>query len=400
MTWAYSFDHDHGLAQPELAALIGGKGANLVIMTQQLGLPVPPGFTISTEACKAYLAHGWPTGLDVELREQVGRIELAVGRRFGDASDPLLVSVRSGAPVSMPGMLDTILNLGLNAETEPGLAASAGDSTFAASCRTRLDTMYKDIVGVDEVPADPWQQLRGAVEAVFRSWNSDRAISYREKEGINPDLGTAVTVQAMVFGNRGTDSATGVLFTRNPATGENTLYGDVLFGAQGEDVVAGTHATEPISVLDERLPAVGAELRRYAAVARAPQPGHLRHRVHHRGWAAVDAAEPYRQAHGAGGGARRGRDGPGRGLPLEPDRSHRARGRHPGLSPPTTATETSGEVEVVARGLGASPGLVSGAVATTPNEPCRWPRPARTSCSCVRRPRPMTSTAWPSRSAS
>ena len=365
MTWAYSFDHDHGLAQPELAALIGGKGANLVIMTQQLGLPVPPGFTISTEACKAYLAHGWPTGLDVELREQVGRIELAVGRRFGDASDPLLVSVRSGAPVSMPGMLDTILNLGLNAETEPGLAASAGDSTFAASCRTRLDTMYKDIVGVDEVPADPWQQLRGAVEAVFRSWNSDRAISYREKEGINPDLGTAVTVQAMVFGNRGTDSATGVLFTRNPATGENTLYGDVLFGAQGEDVVAGTHATEPISVLDERLPAVGAELRRYAQslehhnrdicdIEFTIEDGRLwmlQNRIGKRtAQAAVRAAVEMAQDEA---------------FPLTQAEAVE-RVADILADPPTVAAETSGEVEVVARGLGASPGLVSGAVATTP----------------------------------
>ena len=123
MTWAYPFDHDHGLAQAELAALVGGKGANLAIMTTELGLPVPPGFTITTEACKAYLAEGWPAGLDEELRAQIGRIEAAVGRRFGDAADPLLVSVRSGAPVSMPGMLDTILNLGLNAETTPGLAA-------------------------------------------------------------------------------------------------------------------------------------------------------------------------------------------------------------------------------------------------------------------------------------
>ncbi len=142
MTWAYSFDHDHGLAQPELTALVGGKGANLAIMTQQLGLPVPPGFTITTFACKVYLDAGWPEDLDGELREQIGRIEKAVGRHFGDAADPLLVSVRSGAPVSMPGMLDTILNLGLNAETERGLAA-AGDAEFAAGCRTRLDTMYK-----------------------------------------------------------------------------------------------------------------------------------------------------------------------------------------------------------------------------------------------------------------
>ena len=133
MTWAYSFDHDHGLAQPELAALVGGKGANLAIMTTELGLPVPPGFTITTEACKAYLAEGWPAGLDDELKVQVHRVEQAVGRGFGDATDPLLVSVRSGAPVSMPGMLDTILNLGCNSETTPGLAAASGDAAFAAA---------------------------------------------------------------------------------------------------------------------------------------------------------------------------------------------------------------------------------------------------------------------------
>ena len=365
MTWAYSFDHDHGLAQPELAALVGGKGANLAIMTQQLGLPVPPGFTITTEACKAYLAEGWPAGLDEELREQIGRIEQAVGRRFGDASDPLLVSVRSGAPVSMPGMLDTILNLGLNAATEPGLAAAADDPAFAASCRTRLDTMYRDIVGVEEVPDDPWQQLRGAVEAVFRSWNSDRAISYREKEGIRADLGTAVTVQAMVFGNRGSDSGTGVLFTRNPATGENTLYGDVLFGAQGEDVVAGTHATEPISVLDERLPAVGAELRRYAQALERHnrdicdieftiEDGRLwmlQNRIGKRtAQAAVRAAAEMAQDAA---------------FPLTRAEAVE-RVAHILVDPPTVATETSGEAEVVARGLGASPGLVSGAIATTP----------------------------------
>ena len=186
------------------------------------------------------------------------------GRRFGDPSDPLLVSVRSGAPVSMPGMMDTILDLGLNDATERGLAAATGSEAFARSCRERFETSFRSIVGVADVPDDPWLQLRLAIEAVFRSWNSDRARAYRRVEGIADDLGTAVTVQAMVFGNRGADSATGVLFTRNPATGEPTLYGDVMFDAQGEDVVAGTHATEPIAVLDERLPPVADGLRTYA----------------------------------------------------------------------------------------------------------------------------------------
>lgn len=367
MTWAYSFDHDHGLDQPELTALVGGKGANLVLMTTELGLPVPPGFTITTEACKAYLASGWPAGLDEELRVQIGHIEQAVGRRFGDAADPLLVSVRSGAPVSMPGMLDTILNLGLNAATEAGLAGAAGDAAFAAGCRSRLEEMYRDIVGVSEVPEDPWQQLRGAVEAVFRSWNSPRAVSYREREGIPGDLGTAVTVQAMVFGNRGPDSATGVVFTRNPATGENTLYGDVLFGAQGEDVVAGTHATEPISVLDERLPQVAIELRSYADrleqynrdicdiefTIEAGRLWMLQNRIGKRtAQAAIRAAAEMAEDES---------------FPLSrPEAVERVATIL--ADPPTIAAEKSDDVEVIAAGLGASPGLVSGAIATTPEK--------------------------------
>ena len=246
--------------------MIGGKAANIATMATELGLPVPPAFTITTAACNEYLAGGWPDGLDDEIREHMARLEAIVGRRFGDPADPLLVSVRSGAPRSMPGMMDTILNLGLNRTTEAGLAAASGDPAFARDCHDRFHKIYRDVVGVDEVPTDPWDQLRGAIEAVFRSWNSDRARAYREHEGISESLGTGVTVQAMVFGNRGADSGTGVLFTRNPATGENAFYGDVMFNAQGEDVVAGTHETEPISCLDDRMPAVAAELRRYATV--------------------------------------------------------------------------------------------------------------------------------------
>ncbi|MEA2025829.1 MAG: PEP/pyruvate-binding domain-containing protein, partial [Chloroflexota bacterium] len=370
MAWAYPFDHVHGLAQADLAALVGGKGANLAVMTTELGLPVPPGFTITTEACKAYLADGWPAGLDEELRVQIDRIETAVGRRFGDPSDPLLVSVRSGAPVSMPGMLDTILNLGLNAETTPGLATVSGDEAFASGCRERLEVMYKDIVGVAEVPEDPWLQLRAAVEAVFRSWHSDRAISYREKEGISADLGTAVTVQAMVFGNRGSDSATGVLFTRNPATGENVLYGDVLFGAQGEDVVAGTHATEPISVLDERLPQVAVELRSYADrleqhnrdicdIEFTIEDGRLwmlQNRIGKRtAQAAVRVAVEMAEDES---------------FPLSrPEAVERVVSLL--VDPPTMAAEKVADVEVVAAGLGASPGLASGAIATTPETAVR-----------------------------
>ncbi len=263
MTWAWPVDHDFGLPPDEVKAIVGGKAANLGVMARDLGLSVPPAFVVTTEACRAYLTGGWPEGLDDELRERMAKLEAAVGRGFGDPRDPLLLSVRSGAPVSMPGMMDTILDLGLNDATTVGLARISGDEGFARACRERLAESFRSIVGV-EVPYDPWQQLRLAIEAVFRSWNSDRARTYRAKEGIADDLGTGVTVQAMVFGNRGRTSGTGVLFTRNPATGERALYGDVLFDAQGEDVVAGTHSTEPIVVLDTRLPAVAGALREAA----------------------------------------------------------------------------------------------------------------------------------------
>jgi pyruvate,orthophosphate dikinase len=265
VTYVYAFDHRHDLPLAEVKLLIGSKAANIATMATELHLPVPPAFTVSTAACRAYLAGGWPAGLDDELRVHMARIEHAVGRRFGDPADPLLVSVRSGAPLSMPGMMDTILNLGLNDATVRGLGEAAADPAFARDCRARFERVYRDVVGADDVPEDPWEQLRGAVEAVFRSWNSERARAYRAHDGISDDLGTGVTVQAMVFGNRGSDSGTGVLFTRNPATGEPVLYGDVMFDAQGEDVVAGDHRPEPIAVLDERMPAVAAELRRNAA---------------------------------------------------------------------------------------------------------------------------------------
>jgi pyruvate,orthophosphate dikinase len=264
MAYAFPLDAAHSGTLAEVTALVGGKAANLGVMARELDLPVPPGFAITTESCRTFLADGWPGGLDAELRSRMRDLETTVGRRFGDTTGPLLVSVRSGAPVSMPGMMDTILNLGLNKATTAGLARVAGEG-FARECRARFEASFRSIVGVADVPDDPWQQLRLAIEAVFRSWNSDRARAYRRKEGIPDDLGTGVTVQAMVFGNRGPTSATGVLFTRNPATGEPAIYGDVLFDAQGEDVVAGTHETEPIAVLDERLPAVAVKLREYAA---------------------------------------------------------------------------------------------------------------------------------------
>jgi len=365
VAYVFAFDHAHDLSHAEVKALIGGKAANIAVMANELGLPVPPSFTISTEACRAYLAGGWPEGLDEEIRKHMRRVEAAVGRRFGDATDPLLVSVRSGAPVSMPGMMDTILNLGLNDTTAKGLAAISGDTSFVETCQERFATMYRQIVGVEIVPEDPWQQLRGAIEAVFRSWNCDRARSYRAREGIADDLGTGVTVQAMVFGNRGTDSATGVLFTRNPATGEPRLYGDIMFDAQGEDVVAGTSQTEPIAVLDERMPAVAEDLRRYAYMLerhfadlcdieftieqgrlwllqvrigkRSPQAA-LR--------IAVEMAEDDD-------------------FPLSRAEAVRRVARHL-EAPPTTVGERPADAPVVATGLAASPGVASGEIVTTP----------------------------------
>mgnify|MGYP001819191862 FL=1 len=367
MSWSFAIDREPDLTPEELKALLGGKGANLAVMATELVLPVPPGFVISTDACKAFVRDGWPAGLDDELRVQMGRIEQQVERVFGGADDPLLVSVRSGAPVSMPGMLDTILNLGLNDETTAGLATASGDRAFADACRVRLESMYREIVGVEAVPADPWEQLRAAVEAVFRSWDSERARSYREKESIPADLGTAVVVQAMVFGNRGEDSGTGVLFTRNPATGENELYGDVLFGAQGEDVVAGTHATEPIASLATRLPEVSAQLRSYADrleqhygdicdIEFTIEQGRLwmlQNRIGKRTAqaacrAAVEMAED-------------------ESFPLSrPEAVERV--RHLLIEPPTMAAEKTDDVEVVAAGLAASPGLATGAIATTPEK--------------------------------
>jgi pyruvate, orthophosphate dikinase len=264
VTLVHRLDQPPDLPLPELTELLGGKAANLAVMTAELGLPVPPAIAVTTAACRAYLAGGWPDRLADELRAGMGHLETVLGRRFGDPADPLLVSVRSGAPVSMPGMMDTILDLGLNRATAAGLAAVSGDPAFAADCQRRFREMFSDIVG-QPPPEDAWAQLRLAIEAVFRSWNSPRATVYRRRESIPDEAGTGVTIQAMVFGNRGPDSASGVVFTRNPATGEPGLYGDVLFSAQGEDVVAGNHPTQPLAVLDERLPDVARQLRDAAA---------------------------------------------------------------------------------------------------------------------------------------
>ncbi len=291
----FDFDHPHDRPARELADLLGGKGAGLAEMTSALGLPVPPGFTVALPLCRAYRAGGWPDGLDALLETHRRTLEDRIGRRFGDRADPLLLAVRSGAPRSMPGMLDTVLNLGLNPDTVEGLAAATGDPAFAWESYRRFLAMYATTVlgapaglvhpsGADRrdadalrtevatlrralddaghtVPDDPARQLRDAVEAVFRSWDSPRARSYRAHEGIDEDLGTAVNVQAMVFGHLDDSSGTGVVFTRDPSTGRPTPYGDFLPRAQGEDVVAGTAHTMPIASMADALPDAYAELR-------------------------------------------------------------------------------------------------------------------------------------------
>jgi pyruvate,orthophosphate dikinase len=258
--------------------LLGGKGVGLAEMTQ-LGIPVPAGFTITTDACRAYMASGGEVeGLDEEIAEHIERLEEQAGKRFGDPDDPLLVSVRSGAAVSMPGMMDTILNVGLNDESVAGLARSTGNEEFAQDCYRRLIQMFGETVdgiphelfGVDDTverareiyereagggfPQDAREQLRRAITAVFDSWNSSRAQVYRRTYDIPDDLGTAVNVVQMVFGNKGEGSATGVCFTRDPSTGEQGVYGEYLVNAQGEDVVAGVRTPQPLAELRERLP--------------------------------------------------------------------------------------------------------------------------------------------------
>jgi pyruvate, orthophosphate dikinase len=295
--YVYAFDEDSGGG----AELLGGKGAGLAEMTA-LGVSVPAGFTITTDACRAYMSGGGqlPEGLEAEILEHIGALEQKAGKRFRDPDDPLLVSVRSGAAVSMPGMMDTILNLGLNDEAVEGLAKTTGNGRFARDSYRRLIQMYGEVVegveghrfeqaltdlkhargarqdvelgddDLDELienfkriyadttggpfPQDASAQLERAVRAVFDSWNSPRAQVYRRTYDIPDDLGTAVNVVQMVFGNKGDTSGTGVCFTRNPSTGENGLYGEFLQNAQGEDVVAGIRTPEPIERMAELLP--------------------------------------------------------------------------------------------------------------------------------------------------
>lgn len=253
--------------QPELdRELVGGKAASLNLM-HGMGLRVPPAFVISTQTCARFYDNGerLPSDVTAELRNAVGELERRTGRRFGDPQAPLLVSVRSGAARSMPGMMDTILNLGMNDVVAEGLANLTRDRRYAEETQRRFDEQFSRVVGAGPT-RDPWEQLVAAVEAVFRSWNSSRAVSYRRHHGIADDGGTAVTVQAMVFGNLDNLSGTGVLFSRNPLTGDSAPYGEWLPGGQGEDVVSGRFDPLPLSALAEALPAVHHELLSAAAI--------------------------------------------------------------------------------------------------------------------------------------
>ena len=309
----YSFGGGKAEGNKDMKEVLGGKGAGLAEMSN-IGIPVPPGFTITTEVCTEYTRAGkkLPRALDPELRAALKKVEALAAKGFGDAGNPLLVSVRSGARVSMPGMMDTVLNLGLNDATVEGLAARAGDTRFAWDSYRRFVAMFGDVVlgmkperkedrdpfeeildakkdargvrhdselPVDALrelvvefkaeirrrkgvafPDDPMEQLREAIAAVFRSWENDRAVAYRRMNGIPADWGTAVTVQSMVFGNMGEDSGTGVAFTRNPANGTDEFYGEFLVNAQGEDVVAGIRTPQKIGDLAARWPEVAGQL--------------------------------------------------------------------------------------------------------------------------------------------
>ncbi|HEU0074216.1 MAG TPA: pyruvate, phosphate dikinase, partial [Dehalococcoidia bacterium] len=321
--YVFLFGEGKADGSAEMRNLLGGKGAGLAEMTN-LGVPVPPGFTITTEVCTAFYDRGrqYPSGLEDQVRDGVAYVERLLDRKFGDAKKPLLFSVRSGARVSMPGMMDTVLNLGLNDNVAAGLAKETGDERFAYDSYRRFVSMYGDVVmglkgedkdvdpfeaileakkhalGVEldtelpasalkelvaeykaeikkrrgsDFPEDPWDQLWGAVGAVFGSWENPRAVTYRRMYEIPGSWGTAVNVQAMVFGNLGNDCATGVGFTRDPSTGENRFYGEYLVNAQGEDVVAGIRTPQPVTIasklddqpaLEETMPQAYSELKR------------------------------------------------------------------------------------------------------------------------------------------
>ena len=440
----YVYDFAEGNAR--MRSLLGGKGANLAEMTG-LGIPVPQGFTVTTEACVYYSKNGRvPRRSDRrDGRASASALESLTGKRLGDPSNPLLLSVRSGAVFSMPGMMDTVLNLGLNDETVEGMAKLTGNPRFAYDSYRRFISMFGDVVmGVDpqkfedvltakkqeagaaldtdltaedlrdltvrfkavlekelgeQFPNDAIKQMHMATVAVFNSWNTHRAKVYRRQEGIPDDLGTAVNLQSMVFGNKGETSGTGVAFTRNPSTGENYFYGEFLMNAQGEDVVAGVRHPRPLEETEGGHARGSPAAVRHPRAPRGALPRYAGHGVHHRGHQALHAADSQRQAHGPGGSLRIAVDMVNEGLItkdealMRVDPAHLDQLLHPGLDP-------KAKYDVLTTGLGASPGAAVGQVVFTRDEAEERGSRATRSSWCVGRPTPTTSTGSSTRRAS
>ncbi|MBE8519268.1 pyruvate, phosphate dikinase [Amycolatopsis sp. H6(2020)] len=352
----------------ETAEMLGSKAHGLVVL-HRLGLPVPAGFVVTTEACRAFLRDGrLPDGLDDELATAITDLEAATGRHFGGAQVPLVVSVRSGASVSMPGMMNTILNLGLTTGATAGLAAETGDARFAQSSRRRFLSSFASAGTSDRpIPDDATRQLELAVETVFSSWDTPRARTYRELHDVPHHLGTAATVQTMVFGNRDDHSGTGVAFSRDPNTGENIPFGEVLFGHQGEDVVSGRSLTRPLHELADREPAVWTGL--LDALRRVE--GHYRDACYVE--FTFEAGELWILQ------VRPGRFVGGAAVRVATDLAdERAIGRHEALrrvSPQhlrhVRTPRIAPNADILARGLGACPGVAAGRVATTADRAVR-----------------------------
>jgi len=364
MRWIHPLSPETG----ESADILGGKGYGLVVL-QRLGLPVPPGFVIGTDACRAFLRDGrFPDGLDAELAAAVSDLETTTRRRLGGSFRPLAVSVRSGGSMSMPGMMNTILNLGLTAESTAGLAAETGDPRFAHDSRRRFLSSFASAVD-GPVPADARRQLDLAIGAVFSSWNTPRARTYRELHDIPHERGTAVTVQAMVFGNRDNHSGTGVAFSRDPNTGERVPYGEVLSGCQGEDVVSGRSTTRPLSDLAGPEPVTWVGL--LEALSRIE--GHYRDACQVE--FTFEAGELWILQVRSGGlvgraAVRVAVDLADEGVIGRREALLRISPRH---IPPTHTPriEAVGTNDILARGVGASPGVAVGRVATTADQAAR-----------------------------
>ncbi len=389
---AFPFTATHDGSDDDVAAVLGGKGAALAAMTAA-GLPVPPGFTIATTACRTFLDRGWTPELEAAIEEGVAELEGRSGKSLGSPDAPLLVSVRSGAPTSMPGMMDTVLNLGITGQVEATLGRLTGNPEFAADTHRRGLIGFAEIVlGADravldrcaaaaspagvievlasaglEMPTDPMTQIKLAVRAVFESWHAPRAISYREVEGIDGALATAANVQAMVFGNMGKTSGTGVAFTRNPTTGADGLMGDFLPNAQGEDVVAGGQLTRHLDEMRQRWPEIYAELDRIGHVLES------RYRD------MVDIEFTVEEGRLWMLQSRRGKRSPIAAFRMAIDMANDpdfpvdqleavARCRRYLDDPPTvTDAGADADLSVVANGLGASPGRASGVLCLDPD---------------------------------